>query len=320
LHPAPSWWPVGKRRVNIHEKGQVSMKKRITQLSIALAVSWPALAAANEPVLVAASAQLLDLRYRLVDLDPNDGIDPAITFASNNAAYLMVDQSFGFRSTRSKASFNPLLPATGETSVGDYGDTAVFNSQGLSAFANVKASEAVQRNPEYDPVASADGRATIVSRGYPKGYTGLNGAPVQTWTLSPHTALIVEGRALLSATNDAETLLPSTNSRLVEVGSGGRVMLSLGTEWGDPDLDVAFVRSNSGPSLIDESFSLRLDNAEASAMKGLLGFEVTASAGLSIRTLAGVVPEPSQWALYLMGLGLMPLAVAHRRKKQRANG
>ncbi len=160
------------------QKGQVSMKKSITQLAIVLAASSPALAlaAADEPVLAAASAQLLDLRYRLVDLDPNDGIDPAITFASNNAAYLVVDQSFGFTSTSSKASFNPLLPATGETSVGDYGDTAVVNSQGLSAFANVKASEAVQRNPEYDPVASANGRATIVSRGYPKGYTAFNPA------------------------------------------------------------------------------------------------------------------------------------------------
>ncbi|TBO28391.1 hypothetical protein EYS42_15420 [Aquabacterium lacunae] len=298
------------------------MKNRFTQLSIVLAAFLPALATASaeEPVLAAASAQLLGLQYRLVDLDPNDGIDPSITFASNNEAYLMVDQSFGRTINRSKARFTPLLPADGEKSVGDYGDMAVYNSEGLSAFANVKASEAVQLYPERYPVASADGRATIVSRGYPKGYLSMNPAPVQTWTMSPHTALIVEGRALLSATNDAETLLPSTNTQQVQVGSGGRVMLSLGVEWGDPDLDVVFARSTSGIGLIDESFSLRLDNAEGSVMKGLLGFEVTASAGVGIRTLAGVVPEPSQWALYLMGLALMPLAVAHQRKKQRTNG
>ena len=294
------------------------MKLKLITCAAIVAAALPVAASASSTPLGSASAQLTDLSYRLVDLDPDDGIAPSITFTTGNQVRLFAEG--GFSNSRETLGWlsNPFDAATALSTVAVDGEQAAIEGNSLSARSDIFIGDAVANNAL---LATGQHQASVASRG------SLGTSPfTQGWTLSARTALVVEGRALATLNNDLTSLLPLVDKD-IHSSSTASIGLSLEAER-NPGLQASFSKfvfknsrldasgniwtDASDPAALDETFVLTLSNEGATAMKGRLGFGVNAVTSLSVTTLTSPVPEPSQWALYLMGMAMLPL-VARRR-------
>jgi hypothetical protein len=258
-----------------------------TSLAVALLLG-------SAPALADTGAQLVvsDFLFKLVDLNPQDGIAPSITWDASSATEV---RTFGFQSEPaaeqhgSAFSTEPVGPVlapsiafqnAGATS-GLHGD--VFGTGGsisLSSYAN------------FQPGASSRSSGRI-DFGGPSG---------EHFTLAPFTGLEITGRVVASAWStfadpidssyfDGQVSLQSDDHHL-----GGGFGFIGGAETGRYKVMV-----------MDDLLDMSLYNNTAGAMGGALsGYIYTDSQ-------TAVVPEPAPAALMLLGLGVAAASARRRR-------
>lgn len=299
--------------------------------------------------LAVSSASVTGLNYTLLDLDVTDGVTPWITFNQN---YLVVgtDENYSpqVRITAGDPFSAPAQTVTAEGLRGSNEGSILTRAQ-LS-------SQSVQNLP-VDVNSQFNGiyyNGAVVFLAYGSGVQ--EGIPFPpdggfSWTLSPHTALLIEGSAQVSARVDLTQLTPGallqgTKDKLYGLqldshGSFNAQLLANATfssVTGDflPELNESVDVSaeahqglnqdgffkGEGQSLSDsavQSFSIQVANESIEARDGVLSLYTGSQNALSFTPalVAEVpqvpgIPEPNTWLLMGLGLGLITWRVKGR--------
>jgi hypothetical protein len=274
------------------------------------------------------SAEISGLTYRLIDLDPNDGIAPSITF--NSTIQLSTNNLDG-----SESYSGSLLPTAVLTST-NAGAMASASPSSLSAASSLNASEALS---QLDPAAggyqyaSVDHAASITS--YDLWWTS------STITLSANTAIQITGLASLSGGNnltslrDALSALPHITSSSVSGFATSTISLSLNKSTYESVSDVLTLSKGQFASfafqgiwtdgredpLTSKAFSLYYGNASDTEEELSLDLQIASDVFVNVNAdfndstniPTPTIPEPSTYAL--MGLGLVGITLASRRRR-----
>lgn len=316
---------------------------------IAVAAALPVYAQAD--VATTASAQITALSYRLIDLNPNDGITPTVTFnnvthitANYNSDYFLEDSLPIVRDET--ASYIGLVPETTlNTSLKGASGTA--SAQGYAVSASLLASETLAHADPSQRDYQGFGLSSDAGLGVNPGMYDDMGNPMSI-TLSANTALIVTGVANIKGQFDAEAFyaqaatLPGFRNLSMFPWDmvGASVTLSLGTQSYEQDAygNLIVTTSNSSSATLANS----MDNASFDYTKELSAqfanlTDADANVTLGIQANAHVhlmgsldftealpidpnppvitpsVPEPGTYLL--MGLGLAGIGLARRRAR-----
>ncbi|HMM55810.1 MAG TPA: PEPxxWA-CTERM sorting domain-containing protein [Candidatus Desulfobacillus sp.] len=283
--------------------GSLPRKASFAALAALLLAAWAAPSGAAS----FASASVGPISYQLIDLNPDDGIAPSITF-------LMPDQFNGgpglsFAYTETEDTGTGLMDARSNTG---------FGWAPLSANASVPgswASAAISGNgTPLGSTVSATG-ASYGTAGGSEDY-GKYFANMTTdagFTLSPYTEVVFRAGVSLSASvtygtyNDVWEEANAWGTFFVwpddEVNIGSRMVRAVPSYWDqDPIDNVSF----------NGILTVSLANNSADELDGYFGSYAHAWGNST-----APVPEPETWALLLAGLGIMG-GVARRRRKRQA--
>lgn len=291
-------------------------------------IAVPAVGTAATPTTIASSSATIDgLSYRLVDLDPNDGVTPWINFTQQDGSPMAVVLSTtqveqvrpsGFDERNLQLDGNLFSDTSGQLSSRDGLATAGKQGNSLSATART--------NHDADEFSGLAMQGLTASSGW-----------ASNWILSPKTALVLEGSLKLVATMNADPFIGPGVPHLTEelfLSADAAAYLDLvldnrdGLVGPDPNFsvqDMLHLRSDAvfyGPARgkptifpndsKEQAFSLSVSNIGNSERLGSMSISTTASNGL-FTTPAASVPEPSAAALTLLGL-LGVITVAKRRR------
>ncbi len=171
--------------------------------SVALMAAWPAAATP----LASAGASFGDLRFRLIDLDPNDGIAPGVTFQGGGFADLEVlDPATGQLTIVNglQTDFNGLN--FGTQTYGNDTSSLVWNGPALTAQATLTTSGIAQRlenntyryDGYYGATTTTNDSVNLTSVGQVGSHPLLGAsedAPTYTLTLAANTGIVIEGTA-----------------------------------------------------------------------------------------------------------------------------
>lgn len=273
------------------------------------------------------SASVGDLTFTLVDLDPDDGIEPSITWSALSGDV--------FTSARSGMQVVWADEAQGIWAP----DHATVHPDGV-------AGDATTPFPALS-TASASARAGLSATGLSASYSapadGGQGAATASlvvgFQLSPMTQLLVSGRLALSmqAPGGEQAALPvgaSTSTYLPFASMSVYADVALGVfsttapgaaPWSDFEVQEAVNQTlstdpsgDTAPLLrtLERTFAYTLSNDGVDALSGSFRSMVTIS-GSQLATQAAVVPEPASAGLAVVG-ALIGLAALRRRAPQSA--
>jgi len=242
------------------------------------AVLWAAAVATPADAASSGTATLSDFGYELIDLDPNDGIAPAIEFLwQRSAAFVSGD---GLSAQDEAAGWFQVTQAYLATAL--MVASATTDGGGASAFGSA---------------AGSDFRA------YASPLSSIG------FTLTPMTGLAVsaaiEGTAAVTLGDGSEYARAYGVLRM-QVGFSGDIVTR-------SDSQGRYV-GGCIPAWCSASFaerlSVRYDNQTDASVSGLLTLYAD-TYGASPHLPA--VPEPTSWALMLLGLGAVARVVPRRR-------
>lgn len=317
---------------------------------IRLAVLALTLACASHSLLAApassATSTITGLTFKLVDLDPTDGIapsmeiDPYWSFA--NLEIYEADGSLVWENVPGSVFAN----TSGSAVSSDGSLTASKNKNGLSSSVNLSSG---QLNALADPsrLGTPDHSSHLLGR--VSANADVYSWPLQ-WTLSPRTQLVITGTASVNTSTDASGL---ASSSMVSGITGQEWTLTAETmsfvsavldhtyvDWG---ITVgggflgsdSFTLSASSTQSVDQagvhtvnpavlssnqgSFNLHFDNTTTDIVQGSLAIKALTATWLSAKAYPAVdapvgnIPEPGTFALMGLGLGLLALLGARTR-------
>lgn len=300
-------------------------------VAMALLASLPALAsAAGDTVIQSTSAQITGLSYRLIDLDPNDGIDPSLTFdmTAGGINAVTYNNRLGIQDGQyDDAYFVGLTPDASKT-VSFNGATASAGPSGYSTSVQTTVDQHINLAPSAGYGGATTFNADIFT--YPDGVNYTN------MTLSANTLLVITGTASVTQQSNLQPLLDELNLlnpgqeawASVAIDAGARVELNLERRVTDPSYtqtltDISnFVLNtyDAGPG--DDIYSpVTLQFANVGGASTDLSF--TVSVGVTNAIMSGLdnviidpppsIPEPGTYML--MGLGLVGIGCARRRAR-----
>ena len=237
-------------------------------------------------------ASLANLRFSLIDLDPNDGKVPALTLVPDprpSAVGTYVSRQGEYLPSRSP--FQPL-----STAFDDGQRSAAASTHAGGAYAFMKSSVTLDT-----PSAAA---STTV--------TASNSGPAYGWALTPNTGLLIEAdlHAVIAVTElnfRGDWADASVSIYLTQPAATGRsntldaAEMSLSLSWDPSDPNSTVFRKESF-----ESAAVSWTNNTSET--ALIGFSYTVSVqGESMVTGQPAIPEPAPWLLLSTGLLLAML-------------
>lgn len=297
-------------------------------LSAASTAAWSAV----DPVLGQASSSITNLRYRLIDLTPDDGNTPWIQFANSRpdagwaGRHTVIDDDYpGTPDEYRQFPADPFEPTSAVVTT-PWNSAEVGQGPGsVSLSQNFGLSDEDAQRFRHGPVTWYRGEGTIrAGQSTSLGWVGTN-----SFTLSAHTALVLEGTALVSGAFDTDALLANAtlasgfgtqfDSLLAESSASARVWIgdtpfgssafhaySLQSNRIDDDLQIQRTQSGFSGS---QDWLVRFDNLADQSIASRFEVQVNTSS-----TLTATVPEPSSWAL--IAAGLLVAAGVGRRTRQ----
>lgn len=329
-----------------------SLLKASRPASLALAIAFVlngGAQAATDPLSSQASLSLSGLSFQLIDLDPNDGIAPSLSFVSNG---LIDTQSFAY--DESNDTFLPAGPSYADSIL----PTAPLNYVTQDGLSSVNSTANGVTLKSQLPLSQ------LTAQGYTEGYfagdlfTQTDLVAGDAFTLSAGTGLIVRGTLTGQSSFDVSSAAAEfgaqgydTWSAYGYAGAAGSFFMAasvkdlydsngdyvgFSVEQGNRiDLDVgryvSFMNGDENLLISDsqaQDFEFTLANFGSSDMNGIFALNMNVSSSLSLdasslytppipETLPVTpVPEPSTYAL--MGLGLVGIAVVARRRRHHA--
>lgn len=295
----------------------MKLNRNIRGLVLGLSSGVALLSAAHASTVSAQStASITGLTYRLEDIDPNDGIEPWMTFSGNVELWNM----------NAGRIFLPVdsLPTTS----GSFHGASVTPTSWTSHTEAQKLPLPPRDQWRPDQFSGAGGDSNAVS--FRGGDPGLDFSQQDRITLSANTRVVIEGRVQLSSEADASMALSPENVALLEamnapyqyqVFTSARFSASLGHDswwngavgvndiWGKNDSGVLPGQPQS--QNLDEVFQLSFTNYASHSSSAYLAMNLQTNAFGSALTSA--VPEPATAALMALGLGLMGWRVRGHR-------
>lgn len=269
-----------------------------------------------------AQAYISNLSYRLVDLDPDDGITPGIVFG--------VDPSDP--SARPYSGYFGYFPVNGEANGFELHGNAPFSSSGGSGassplwgseYGGATATHEIGRfgleqKLATTPITQQELTTGALSTGFREWFLAYT--PYQ---LTANTELIIEGTLTQSLQVDPLAFAsdPKLSAALKGLRGHSKITFNVsGETWETPapyentvDLDYeidalgGLTTSSVLGTSASKTWSVKVSNASNSALRSTLLFNFEATT-----TAVGVVPEPSAWAMLFVGLGM--IGVASRRR------
>ena len=292
-------------------------------MACAAVLAWPVSQAQAADV----SASVGDLTFTLVDLDPNDGIEPSITWTAISGDV--------FTSARSGMQVVWADEAQGIWSPGH----ATVHPDGIASDTSTPFPTLATASASAQASLSASGLSTSYSAPADGGQGSATASLSVGFQLSPMTQLLVSGRLALSmqAPGGEQAALPvgastSTYLPFASMSVYADVALDVlsatapgSASWGDFEVQDALnhtvstdASGDTAPLLrtLERTFGYTLSNDGADALSGSFRSLVTIS-GSQLATQAGVVPEPASMGLAAVG-ALIGLAALRRRTRQPA--
>lgn len=243
-----------------------------------------------------ASVSLTNFRYILADLDPNDGIDPSLTFSPASAVTstgaAAVEETFSGYAMRDTASggeaFGPLSVAV--------------NSPRGSSSGTIRGGLDLLSMQAASTLAAADGQGNAVHTVLDTGYRGF--------TLSPMTSVTFVGDVAL------DVAFTPAAADLWNGSSLASAYLYLGADVnGTPDYfttGLSLWTGDNGPPSLSGPLTFTLANALGTSTSNELKLTATSDVRASFIN-AAPVPEPSAWAMLLAGAAVLGSAAWRRR-------
>lgn len=328
----------------------ISACLRPTALAAAILSALPLMARADDtsPVVSSSTVTLSNLHFELIDLNPNDGVTPSVTF--DLTGQLSISGIAGADSVTSTYS-NTLLPSTPTTVVSANGRSSIVttaDSVTLKSVTTLQDLTAAGVN-----FATTSGFTTNYWNGNSSANVSVNNpqsvagslAPLSfgQFTLSANTILRITGTVTSSSSLDAAPLLqalPTTASNptlwinkdpypsstqlaigkldIQHSGSTINVLDVQGSMAGlpvHPGLSVDQTNTKASDTQ-SQGFELIYTNLHGASETGDVLWTLGASNNLNMRWTYLIpdvpsIPEPSSYAL--MGLGLVGIALARPR-------
>ena len=254
----------------------------------ALAAAGLLAAAPSAHATATATATLTNFHYQVFDLDPNDGIAAAVTFASGAYAYAVASHTEGTTVSHSQNA-----------------DGAIGSALSVSALLGVNTASALTTSGDPAGAGTGPGASSIASAAG-AGNTAYGSANLvsSSFTLTPHTLLVFS--ASPSGLSAATTALGESAyaSAYVQFRAADSSQISYGAAYASAYTDgTSYI---SSPTSIKASFT-NLTNAEATAYA--YAYASTSAYGVA------AIPEPESYALMLSGLLTVGLAVRRRRTR-----
>lgn len=258
------------------------------------------LAASNAWCSADTSATITNFRVQLIDLDPNDGIAPSLTFDPYGTSNTQADVYATLPALVSLDAYHdgtaPFAPIwASETSGGAFGTASIVGDAfGSGATVSVSAR------------TSATGGYAIS-----EGTVGFaNQVEIHRFTLSPETELLITGDANFSVALGSDQATEFADSGLYLEITDTNGNWATDSSW--LMTGIASDASAPQPRTVSASFQVFYDNASASPFEGGVGGYLGAYANSDGPRLPSPVPEPGSAALLLAGLG----AIAWRARRR----
>lgn len=305
------------------------------------ALALSAISSAQAATALQADVQVTQLSYSLRDLKPSDGVSPllgvsgsydyyspgniaeSMYFVTSGGSYGTVVDHATSSNRLGKLFSNENIKADLEDSVA----SASWVGRSAQASLNVDGQELSKQNYRLEQ----DGSSWPVFAGAPMISAYVN-APRQYLLLSSHSEVAFSGQYTVSASVDASELVGHTNGLgLRATASAGARFQVLPPTWGDIDF-FEMVQQDTGVELqtyqdvgpdgllpggvvVDQkssTFSTIVRNHSDHDMYFEVSFGLGVSGNVSLTpmpvvtppvTIPSQVPEPSSWALMLIGMG-----------------
>ena len=304
---------------------------RALATTVALLALVSGACAAPDTVLGRSSASLLDVGYRLVDLDTSDGITPWIRFSNDEQLRLTVpgsDQqlSSGLNRPGSDVVAAPDGRGSVSRSLNSFHAESVSRVRDLNLPLEQGFDERLVNawSSEIWPLADGYGLPTwrfelspmtaVIFEGVVKADTSVDlsalvGAGLVDGRVAPYSSLLVAATSSVSLglwPSSPDNLTPGLPDYLWKVASSSATLDPNG--WGPTPPDVF-----SYPTSLDETWSFRYDHQQATSWEGRLMFDV--------RTEAVVVatPVPEADALILASVGACIALLRGRGARRRSS-
>ena len=317
--------------------------KSVLSLALACATGLLATSAVQASTVGSSATTITSITYQLVDYDLSDGITPWVQFAPSNSGYLyLADDPGSDHVTEFELQIDdagPLGSQSGSLVSPDGAVKALITPTGLST--SITADSSALLNNVYNSYSSYDQHVVtgVAYAAYGTGPVDAVQGPIGGFIISPNTGIVFEVEYSVETVADLGALKESfAASGLDIVDFSVFAPFDVGVRvyrFGDdiPDYevydeiygeDINFLDLSSFGSdistqtlLTGGSVSMGFVNDSASEAEALFGFEaITQIEVRATSTIAAAIPEPSTYALMLLGLG--GLAAAVRRQQRRA--